>query len=265
MLFAYVLMDNHIHLVLRRMQRPLGLFMQRLLTGHSVTFNLRHERVGHLFQNRYKSLLCEDEDYLLELVRYVHLNPVRAGIVQEPGDFRWSSHRAYLLPQPPPWLQVHSVLEFLGGRTAYQQFVTAALHTGQRADLVGNAAPATNLPRRLWHGNQVLGGEPFVRRILDELPTMGERPDDERANPTILLLIIGTRTAAQFGLTVSVLQSRMRTRGISRARRALILTAVLNHGIRPIDVARFLGISCAAVSQHLHAGDVVKKLSGSAE
>ena len=75
--FAWALLSNHFHLVLRPNRERLAALMRRLQTGHAVTFNRRHMRSGHLFQNRYKSIVCEEEEYLLELVRYVHLNPFR--------------------------------------------------------------------------------------------------------------------------------------------------------------------------------------------
>ena len=96
---AWSLMDNHIHLLLRPRQSRLATFMRRLLTGHAITFNLRHKRSGHLFQNRYKSIACEEETYLLELVRYIHLNPLRACIVktvEELDYFPWSGHAVIL-------------------------------------------------------------------------------------------------------------------------------------------------------------------------
>ncbi|HOP40769.1 MAG TPA: transposase, partial [Geobacteraceae bacterium] len=79
--FAWALLDSHFHLLLQPRIVKLAHFMRRLLTGYAVVFNLRHERAGHLFQNRYKSIVCDSDAYLLELVRYIHLNPVRAGIV----------------------------------------------------------------------------------------------------------------------------------------------------------------------------------------
>nr|WP_302467706.1 transposase [Geomonas nitrogeniifigens] len=82
---AWALMSNHVHLLLRPSQNNLARFMRRLLTAHAVTFNLRHHRSGYLFQNRYKSIVCEEDTYLLELVRYIHLNPLRAGLVKEAG------------------------------------------------------------------------------------------------------------------------------------------------------------------------------------
>jgi REP element-mobilizing transposase RayT len=78
---AWALLTNHFHLLLRPRSGHLATFMRRLLTSYAVTFNRRHKRSGHLFQNRYKSFVCEEEVYFLELVRYIHLNPLRAGRV----------------------------------------------------------------------------------------------------------------------------------------------------------------------------------------
>lgn len=81
--FAWSLMSNHFHLLLKPTSVPLSHFMRRLLTGYAVVFNRKHSRLGHLFQNRYKSIVCEEETCLQELVRYIHLNPLRAGIVPD--------------------------------------------------------------------------------------------------------------------------------------------------------------------------------------
>ena len=83
--FAWALLPNHFHLLLRTGRVPLATVMRRLLTGYAVSYNLRHHRHGHLIQNRYKSILCQEETYLLELVRYIHLNPLRSGIVKNKG------------------------------------------------------------------------------------------------------------------------------------------------------------------------------------
>jgi putative transposase len=81
--YAWALIPNHFHLLLRTGNVPISVLMKRLLTGYAVNFNRRHNRYGHLFQNRYKSILCQEDSYLLELVRYIHLNPIRAGLVKE--------------------------------------------------------------------------------------------------------------------------------------------------------------------------------------
>jgi REP element-mobilizing transposase RayT len=77
--YAWAILSNHFHLLLKPTATPLASFMRRLLTGYAMSFNRRHTRSGHLFQNRYKSIVCEEEPYLLELVRYIHLNPLTAG------------------------------------------------------------------------------------------------------------------------------------------------------------------------------------------
>jgi REP element-mobilizing transposase RayT len=105
-ILAWVLMDNHVHLLLFSGQPGISTFMRRLLTGYALWFNRRHRRSGHLFQNRYKSILCEEDPYLLELVRYIHLNPLRASVVkslEELDHHRWSGHGVLLRKNPRDW------------------------------------------------------------------------------------------------------------------------------------------------------------------
>ena len=97
--YAWSLIPNHFHLLLRMGQTPLSKVMRRLMTGYAVSFNRRYKRSGHLFQNRYKSVICEEDPYLLELIRYIHLNPLRAKLVQDLKDldkYSWTGHSAIL-------------------------------------------------------------------------------------------------------------------------------------------------------------------------
>src|SRR6185503_15252840 len=94
-ILAYCLMGNHFHLAMRVGNIPLSRIMHRMLTTYAMAFNFRHDRTGHLFQARYKAILCLDDAYLLGLVRYIHLNPVRAGLVPKPENWPWSSHHLY--------------------------------------------------------------------------------------------------------------------------------------------------------------------------
>ena len=97
--YAWALLPNHLHLLLRTGPTPLSKVMRRLMTGYAVTFNKRHKRIGHLFQNRYKSIVCEEDAYLLELIRYIHLNPLRVGLLKnlrELDRYRWCGHSAIL-------------------------------------------------------------------------------------------------------------------------------------------------------------------------
>jgi len=89
-------MPNHSHLLIERQRDAVGRIMQSLLTGYSQYFNRKYKKIGHVFQGRYKGILCQTDQYLGELVRYIHLNPVRARMVRRPEDYEYSGHRAYI-------------------------------------------------------------------------------------------------------------------------------------------------------------------------
>src|ERR1035437_564803 len=115
--YAWALLSNHFHLLLMPTSTTLSSFMRRLLTGYAVSFNRRNKRSGHLFQNRYKSIVCEEESYLLELVRYIHLNPLRAGMVRSMEEldlYPWSGHAALLGKQNLEGQKTQVVLERFG-------------------------------------------------------------------------------------------------------------------------------------------------------
>ena len=111
-ILAWALMDNHVHMLLLSGSSGLPRFMRRLLTGYAVWFNRRRQRSGHLFQNRYKSIVCEEDGYLLELVRYIHLNPLRRHAVQsleELDRYPWSGHSAIVGKVQRDWQERASI------------------------------------------------------------------------------------------------------------------------------------------------------------
>lgn len=95
-LYAYTLMTNHVHLLLETPKSPISKVMQAINLTYTQYFNRKYSKVGHLFQGRYKAYLCDRDEYLLSLVRYIHLNPVRTNLAKKPHEYRWSSHQAYL-------------------------------------------------------------------------------------------------------------------------------------------------------------------------
>ena len=126
--FAWALIANHFHLLLKTGDETISKLMKRLLTGYALTYNRRHGRSGHLFQNRYQSILCQEETYLLELVRYIHLNPVRAKVAKEPEGYVWSGHLSYLGKGGKGLIDEGFVLDQFGGsrslaRRRYRKFV----------------------------------------------------------------------------------------------------------------------------------------------
>jgi REP element-mobilizing transposase RayT len=162
--YAWALIPNHFHLLLRTGPTPLSTVMRRLMTGYAVTFNIRHRRSGHLFQNRYKSVVCEEGPYLLELIRYIHLNPLRAKLVKdlkELDKYLWTGHSALLGKRKNPLIPdvslinagenngkslaektVEDILRYFGdslreARTNYRRFVEKGIKHGRREDLQG--------------------------------------------------------------------------------------------------------------------------------
>lgn len=161
-LYAYCLMSNHVHLLIERQASTVGRIMQRLLTSYAQYYNRRYRRVGHLFQGRYKAVLCQSDRYLSELVRYIHLNPVRARMVAKPEQYKYSSHRAYLGLEPAGVVDVDSVLRHFGAkkqpaREAYQQFVAAGIAHGHCEELYAVASEG------------ILGSDEFVDATIHRI------------------------------------------------------------------------------------------------
>ena len=134
-LYSYCLMSNHVHLLIERQANTVGRIMHRLLTGYAQYYNRRYRRVGHLLQGRHKAILCQSDRYLSELVRYIHLNPVRARMVNQPEEYEYSSHRAYLGMVPPGIVDVDPVLRHFGAKKSiaserYREFVAAGFELG---------------------------------------------------------------------------------------------------------------------------------------
>jgi len=184
-ILAWALMDNHVHFLLFSGKAGISTFMRRLLTGYAVWFNRRHRRFGHLFQNRYKSIACEEDPYLLELVRYIHLNPVRASVVktmEELDHYRWSGHSVLVGKNRKEWQETNYVLgQFGNGKgkaiRAYRRFMEEGEGLGKRADLTGGGLVRSlggwsrvlslrAKGEQMEHDPRVLGGWDFVRAIM---------------------------------------------------------------------------------------------------
>ena len=155
--YGWCLMDNHYHLLIQTPDSNLSKGMRQLNGVYTQASNRRHQRVGHLFQGRFKAILVDSDAYLLELARYVVLNPVRAGIVKAPADWTWSSYRASMGLEPsPPWLAIDGLLACFAKKRSlaqqrYAQFVTEGIQVD---------SPWTNLK-----GQVFLGDEQFVNRM----------------------------------------------------------------------------------------------------
>lgn len=236
---GFCLMTNHVHLVLQAGAAPLSRAMQNLSFRHTRYVNAREKRIGHLFQGRYKALLVDAERYLLELVRYVHLNPLRAGLVDHPAAWPWSGHRAYLGEAALPWLTTDRVLGRFGGRlatarAAYRDFVAAGLGEGHRPEFHLGA-----------DDSRVLADDGFVKQVLKRADRQARRSG--RAPPT-LEAIVG-RVAAAYGLEPAALAGPSRGRSVSEAR-GVAGHLSLAHGAASLsDVAGRFGRELSTMSR----------------
>ncbi len=249
---AWSLMTNHLHLLLRPRQSCLAPFMRRLLTGYAIYFNLRHKRSGHLFQNRYKSMVCEEDVYLLELVRYIHLNPLRAGLVQNLDAldrYAWSGHAVVMGKGVLAGQVTDEILMFFakGKREAgklYRQFVADGVALGKREDFGSSR-------KRLVATIDERSEETFDARILGS----GEFVDELRMRRDLRTKLpvsvqiddIVARSCQYFGIDLKELRANTRALRIAEARAVICYLAVREAGHSGAEVGRQVNLRRAGV------------------
>ena len=272
--FAWALMKNHAHLLLRTGLFPISTIMRRLLTGYAQQFNRRHKRHGHLFQNRYKSFLCEEEPYLLELVRYIHLNPLRAGIVKDLKDLAnyWKcGHCALMGKCTYQWQDTDYVLGFFNktlgaARRSYAAFVKKGAGQGRRPELVGGGLirsvggwsalkTARSSGLRIMSDERILGSSDFVERVLKRANEDYEKRTLAVAKGLDLDRLIEA-VSKHFEMDSDIVISSSRQKIVARARAIICCLAVDKLMISGADVARKLDLSPSAVSKLAARGRV---------
>ena len=258
-------MPNHFLLLVRTGKEPLARSMRRLITGYAINFNLRHKRRGHLFQNRYKSIVCQEDLYLLELTRYIHLNPLRAGLVPDLealGRYPWAGHSALTGQVDRDWQDTGAIQGYFAGKLReavrrYKTFVAEGVGRGRRPELVGGGlirslggwSQVLSLRRkglRMAADDRVLGDGDFVEQIWSESAEL-EKETLRRKGPGRDLEALARDLAADRGITQTELRSGSRKRKVSEARRAFCRASVEELGYPAAAVARFLGVTTSAV------------------
>jgi hypothetical protein len=265
-------MENHVHLLVRTRLVTLSRALGRLLTGYALRFNRRHGRVGHLFQNRFKSILCEDEGYFLELVRYIHLNPLRAGLVEDLERlerYPHTGHSSVLGHCARPWHDAGAVLGRFGldlpaARLSYRVFVAAGVPLGRRPELTrgslllgpgGRRVLPRSMPgREAWSSDErVLGSAELTGAIRGE-PEREETPRPGAVPRTSLDELID-RVCAEAGVERSQLGCGI-SRSYSKARDGLAFLWVAVLGRRGGELAAVLGVRRASVYRSAGRGAV---------
>ena len=232
-IYAYCLMPNHVHLLLETGSPPLAKFMQGLQQSYTQYFNRSYRKVGHLFQGRYKAIICDKDKYLLALVRYIHLNPVRARLAKRPERYPHSGHRNYLLNGTPKIIEAGRILKLLGGKKGYENFVLEGMSESHNDEYYA------------VEDQRFLGEEGFGEEISREAGVEEER------KPKKSIETVFKEIARKLETTPDLLRGKDRRWDISTKRAQAVASLVREHGYGVSEVAKFLRRDQANISTML--------------
>jgi REP element-mobilizing transposase RayT len=264
-LYAWVLMPNHYHLVLRTTDYPLAACMRSVNSRYAQYFRKQLSTRGYLFQDRYKSIVTQDQNYVEELIRYVHLNPVRAGIcksIDALDSYQWCGHSVLMGRQDAPYQNTADVLRRFGSslvsqRQAYRRFLEEGLsQTGDVVSLIreANGECEDRHSSSCW----VIGNHDFVQQVMKDQQARRVRLA-RHAREGQDIEHIAEKVTAALGLAAADLRSKGRDSPSSVARKICAHHAHRLHGIPVRQIADYLGVSSSAVSQMLEAGETLAK------
>ena len=255
--YAWALMPNHYHLVLRPMDQDAGMLMRRLNGAYARYFNRRNKRQGYLFQDRYKSLATRDFSYFRELVRYVHLNPLRSGLVKNLdalARYQWTGHGAVMGGTDRPWQSVGDLLVRFGrtvpqARAVYQRFLEKGVsaESGKGPLAAAGFVSGSTTGKDEWIDDRVIGEAGRVRESINRVERE-QTARKQRMRKRHSLDVIAGKTAAVYGIDVTGLQCRGRRNQSSMARSAFCHEARMVHGYMLYEIGAYLGISATAVA-----------------
>lgn len=269
--YAWALIPNHFHLLLKTGAVPIATVMRRLLTGYAVSYNRRHARHGHLFQNRYKSILCQEDAYLLELIRYIHLNPLRAkqiSSLEELASYPWCGHGHLLGKKEVDWQVRSESLEQFGHklsviRQQYADFVRDGVAQGRRTDLTcgglirraGGWQPLKEQAKGIHQKSdeRILGDGDFVASVLAEAEEKLQHQRRYRQRG-ITFEFLAESLAAHYALSLSEILSTSKQPRRVKARSLLCYWAVQELGMTATAVAGKIGMTQPAVSRAVERG-----------
>lgn len=275
--YAWAFMSNHAHFLFRTGTEPLSRLMRRLLTGYVIGFNRRHNRLGQLFQNRYKSIICQEETYLRELIRYIHLNPIRAGLVQtldELKSYNYCGHSALMGKAKREWQDTRYVLRYFGksrakARKEYESFVNDGLTQGRRKELTGGglirslggwteAREVLKNDVHIMSDERILGDSDFVDSVISQSEEHYERRHNLRRQGYDLDRI-AARVSEVLGMKPDEVFSKGRQDRKVKARSLLCFWAGRELGLSHTSLAKKLEMSLAGIGFSVERGEIIAK------
>jgi len=266
-IYAWVLMDNHIHLLFRSGKHGISAVMRKLLTWYAQYYNRRHRRTGHLFENRYKSILCDEDAYLLVLVRYIHLNPVRANIIttiKALDHYPWSGHSVIMGNNKQQWMDTDHVLSYFSTKTraarnAYRRFVEEGKSMGRCDELTGGGLIRSHggwsqviamrrRGQREESDERILGDGDFVQAVLQEAEHRQLRQLKVcRSGKTIAEII--DEECAKAKISPQEVKHGSRRIAVSRVRALIAYRSREELGLSAAEIARHLGVATSSITR----------------
>ena len=266
-IYAWVLMDNHVHLLFRSGQVGISAVMRKLLTWYAQYFNRKHLRKGHLFENRYKSILCDEDNYLLALVRYIHLNPIRAKIIRtiaELDTYPWSGHRAIIEKEKFPWMDIATVLTQFGDTKikaveGYRQFILEGRDQGHDPQFSGgglvrslggwsNVLSMRRKDQQEKADERILGSGDFVHQVIEEAEKKSLRQIKFNQSGLTLTKII-EQECNKGNVGWKELESGSRRTMVSRTRAEIARRGMEELGLSAAEIARHLGVATSSITR----------------
>jgi len=271
--YAWVLMDNHVHILFKSGKVGISTVMRKLLTWYALYFNRRYHRTGHLFENRYKSILCDEDNYLLALIRYIHLNPLRAGMIETMDvldTYPWSGHSAVMNKIRRPWMDTYyALLQFNDrprrARNAYRRFVQEGIGQGRLPELTGGGLVRSqggwsqvlamqSKGRKEEYDQRVLGGGAFVQEILKEAEEKQIRQLKLRRTGRTIADII-QEECKRSEVSAEELKRGNRRRKVSESRRTIARRSRNELGLSGAEIASHLGVNTSSINRALARED----------
>jgi REP element-mobilizing transposase RayT len=268
-IYAWALMTNHAHILFRSGPSGLSQYMRRILSGYAISYNRRHERHGHLFQNRYKSIICEEDAYFKELVRYIHLNPLRVGLVDSLAKldkYKYCGHSVLMGRVKNDWQDRDYVLRWFGSKEDdakrfYRQFVKKGIDQGRRPDLVGGGLirsqggwSAVKALRRLGvrekSDERILGSGAFVEQLIKQSDQRRRKQFSVHQRLQRSALVV-EKFCKKEGVSIAELQSGSRRQKVVMVRVKLAKDLVEQCGLSLTETGRHLGVSASAIAKSL--------------
>ncbi len=276
-IYAWVIMPNHLHLLVRTGSKPISTFMHRLLTGYAICYNRREDRKGHVFQGRFKSILVQEEEYFLQLVKYIHLNPLKAGIVNDYESllyYDWSGHASLLGVKNTSWQDVDFVLsKFTNSNSKpkqeYLKFIKEKISDKETLKLIwGNyslgRAGITNVSYDAaadkWNRCcKILGSREFALDVMKRLKGSGSRPCRERQNIHDAIEIVLDWATEKWGVTLDSIRGNQRNPELANARAVITWIFWKQLGLSKTECAKLLHTSRSGASKAIARGALLAK------